>query len=250
MFSLRDLLGEQQGSEAVDQISQSVGADQSSVSTAIQAALPMLVNGLANNASTPQGAESLNNALEQDHNGSILDNLGGLGSMIFGQQAAPTRQADAGGILGHILGGSQGQVAQEVSNRSGLSMGQTAQILMMLAPIVMGYLGRQKQQQGVDAGGSAVCWAVFWADPSRKLRCPRARRQAADRSWTGTATEAQSTISRRWRSITSATAANNRNPRVSSPRVSSPHVSKGSTSSKDDVEPLLTCGLATHLLGR
>ncbi|HEX2640831.1 MAG TPA: DUF937 domain-containing protein, partial [Pyrinomonadaceae bacterium] len=71
MFSLRDLLGEQQGSEAVDQISQSVGADQSSVSTAIQAALPMLVNGLANNASTPQGAESLNNALEQDHDGSI-----------------------------------------------------------------------------------------------------------------------------------------------------------------------------------
>ena len=153
MFSLRDLLGEQQGSEAVDQISQSVGADQSNVGTAIQTALPMVINGLANNASTPQGAESLNNALEQDHDGSILDNLGGLGSMIFGQQAAPARQADAGGILGHILGGSQGQVAQEVSNRSGLSMGQTAQILMMLAPIVMGYLGRQKQQQGVDAGG-------------------------------------------------------------------------------------------------
>ena len=32
-------------------------------------------------------------------------------------------------------------------------MGQTAQILMMLAPIVMGYLGRQKQQQNLDAGG-------------------------------------------------------------------------------------------------
>jgi hypothetical protein len=32
-------------------------------------------------------------------------------------------------------------------------MGQVAQILMMLAPIVMGYLGKQKQEQGVDAGG-------------------------------------------------------------------------------------------------
>ena len=92
MFSLQDLLGPQQGSEAVDQISQNVGAEPSAVNTAIQAALPMILGSLANNAATPQGAQSLNTALEQDHDGSILDNLGGLGSMIFGgqqQQAAP-----------------------------------------------------------------------------------------------------------------------------------------------------------------
>lgn len=155
MFSLQDLLGQQQGSEAVDQISQNVGADQSMVSSAIQAALPMLINGLANNASTPQGAESLNSALEQDHDGGILDNLGGLSNMIFGggQAAPPPRQADAGGILGHIFGQNQGQVTQQVSNQSGLNMGQVAQILMFLAPIVMGYLGRQKQQQGIGADG-------------------------------------------------------------------------------------------------
>jgi hypothetical protein len=156
MFSLQDLLGPQQGSEAVEQISQNVGAEPSAVNTAIQAALPTILGSLANNASTPQGAESLNTALEQDHDGSILDNLGGLGGMIFGgqqQQAAPPRQADAGGILGHILGGNQGTVVQQASNESGLGAGQVAQILMMLAPIVMGYLGRQKQQQGVGADG-------------------------------------------------------------------------------------------------
>jgi hypothetical protein len=152
MLSLQDLLGQQQGSEAVDQISQNVGADQSQVQSAIQAALPMLMGGLASEASTPDGAQSLNNALEQDHDGSMLNNLGGLGSLIFGQQETP-RQANAGGILGHIFGNQQGQVAQQVSNQSGLDMGQTAQILMMLAPIVMGYLGRQKQQQGVGADG-------------------------------------------------------------------------------------------------
>ena len=155
MFSLQNLLGQEQGSQTVEQISQNVGAEPSMVNSAIQAALPMLMGGLANNASTPQGAESLNSALEQDHDGGILDNLGGLSGMIFGgqQQSAPTRQADAGGILGHILGSNQSQVAEQVSNQSGLGKGQTAQILMMLAPIVMGYLGRQKQQQGVGADG-------------------------------------------------------------------------------------------------
>ncbi|MGD9561407.1 MAG: DUF937 domain-containing protein [Pyrinomonadaceae bacterium] len=156
MFSLQDLLGQEQGTEAVEQISQNVGAEPSLVNTAIQAALPMILGGLANNASTPQGAESLNNALEQDHSGGgVLGNLGGLGGLIFGggQQTPAPRQADAGGILGHIFGNQQGQVAQEVSNQSGLGMGQVAQILMMLAPIVMSYLGQQKQQQNVGADG-------------------------------------------------------------------------------------------------
>lgn len=156
MFSLQDLLGAEQGTEAVDQISQNVGAEPSAVSSAIQAALPMILGGLANNASTPQGAESLNTALDEDHSsGDILGNLGGLGGLIFGggQQAAPPRQADGGGILGHIFGDRQGQVAEQVSNESGLGMGQVAQVLMMLAPIVMSYLGQRKQQQNVGADG-------------------------------------------------------------------------------------------------
>ncbi len=156
MFSLQDLLGPQQGTQAVEQISQNVGAEPSAVNTAIQAALPMILGGLANNASSPQGAESLNQALEQDHaGGGILGNLGSLSDLVFGggQAAPPPRQADAGGILGHIFGERQGQVAQEVSNQSGLGMGQVAQILMMLAPIVMGYLGQQKQQQQVGPDG-------------------------------------------------------------------------------------------------
>jgi hypothetical protein len=155
MFSLEDLLGQQQGSQAVDQISQTVNAEPSMVNSAIQMALPALINGLANNAATPQGAESLDNALTQ-HDGGILDNLGGLGGLAGailggGQPASP--QLNAGGILGHILGGSQGQVTQQISNQSGLGMGQVAQILMLLAPIVMGYLSKQKQENNLDAGG-------------------------------------------------------------------------------------------------
>ena len=153
MFSLQDLLGPQQGTEAVDQISQQVGAEPSMVNTAIQAALPAILGSLANNAATPQGAESIDQALERDNHASILDNLGALGPMIFDQSTPTPKQADAGGILGHILGTNQGPVAQEASQKSGLPIGQVAQILMMLAPIVMAYLGRQKQEQNVGTGG-------------------------------------------------------------------------------------------------
>lgn len=155
MFGLDQLLGQEQGDTALNEISNNVGAEPSLVNSAIQMALPAILGGLANNASTPQGAESLNNALEQ-HDGGILDNLGGLGGLIFGQQqqaAPPPPQYNAGGILGHIFGNNQGQVAQQVSQNTGLGTGQVAQILMMLAPIVMGYLGRQKQSQGVGADG-------------------------------------------------------------------------------------------------
>ena len=162
MFSLEDLLGQQQGTEAVGQISQQVGAEPSLVNSAIQMALPAILGGLANNASTPQGAESLNNALERDNHAGILDNLGGLGGLgslagaILGGGQPASPQLNAGGILGHILGSSQGPVAQEVSNKTGLGVGQVAQILMMLAPLVMGYLGKQKQEQNLDAGGLAA----------------------------------------------------------------------------------------------
>lgn len=159
MFSLQELLGQESGAQAVDQISETVGAQPGAVNSVIQMALPAILGGLANNAANPEGAQSLNNALEQDHDGSILDNLGGLGSLIFGggqqtqQQTIQSRQTDAGGILSHIFGNNQGQVAQQISNQSGLNAGQVAQILMMLAPIVMGYLGKQKQEQNLDAGG-------------------------------------------------------------------------------------------------
>ncbi|HMQ04278.1 MAG TPA: DUF937 domain-containing protein [Pyrinomonadaceae bacterium] len=156
MLSLQDLLGQDQGNAALGEISNTVGAEPSLVNTAIQMALPAIIGGLSNNAASPQGAQSLDQALTRDHDGSILSNLGGLGSLIFGQLQSPAptpKQLDAGGILGHILGSNQGPVVEQVSQNTGLNMGQVAQILMMIAPLVMGYLGQQKRQQNVGADG-------------------------------------------------------------------------------------------------
>lgn len=153
MFSLEDLLGQQTGGEAIGQISANLGADQSTVNSAIQMALPVILSGLANNAKTPQGAQSLDNALATDHTGGLLGNLTDflMGGVPAPQQA--TRQTDGSGILGHILGAKQSTAAQEISSKTGLNIGQVANLLITLAPIVMAYLGKQKQEKNLDAGG-------------------------------------------------------------------------------------------------
>ena len=145
MFSLQDLVGQQKGNDAVSQISQMLGADQTTTNSAIQMALPMILSAMAKNAAQPSGAESLNNALQENHNGGILNDLGGYLN-------APNSN-DGIGILGHIFGQKQGAVAQQVSQSSGLDLGQVAQLMITLAPVVMGYLGKQKQQADLDSNG-------------------------------------------------------------------------------------------------
>ena len=147
MFSLEDLLGQQQGNQAVEQISQSLGANPTATNSAIQIALPMILSALAKNAQDPQGAESLSNALQEKHDGGILDNLGGF------LNDNPQTNNDGIGILGHIFGNKQGALAHQVAEKSGLDIGQVAQLLITLAPIVMGFLGKKKQEQNLDAGG-------------------------------------------------------------------------------------------------
>ena len=141
--SLLDTLQQQFTPSTIQHLSSQLGSDPATTQTAISAALPAILAGLANNASQPQGATALNNALEQ-HDGGILDNIGG---MLGGAAASGI----GGKILGHIFGAKRGPVEQGVGRASGLDPQQTAQLLMMLAPIVMGVLGRMKKTNNVDA---------------------------------------------------------------------------------------------------
>ncbi|HEX8251771.1 MAG TPA: DUF937 domain-containing protein [Thermoanaerobaculia bacterium] len=142
MATILDTVRQQLDPNMIQQISQSIGADPAATSNAISVALPALLSGLSHNASKPQGAAALDSALDA-HDGSILNNLGGLlGGGGAGAGAA---------ILGHIFGARRGPVEQGVGQASGLDAARTAQLLAILAPIVMGVLGRMKQNKDVDA---------------------------------------------------------------------------------------------------
>ena len=150
MPGILDLVGAALGGSTTQSISQQVGANPQSTQTAIQAALPMILAGLTRNVQQPGGADALNAALQRDHDGGLLENLGGLLGGAIGGKAA-----DGAGILDHVLGARQGSASQAVAQTSGLSAQQAAQIMAIVAPIVMAAIARSHRQQGGGAGSLA-----------------------------------------------------------------------------------------------
>ncbi|HND89163.1 MAG TPA: DUF937 domain-containing protein, partial [Saprospiraceae bacterium] len=109
-----------------------------------------LLGGLANNASTESGLSSLSAALDRDHDGSMLDDLAGLVGGMFGGAQQDARSTNGLGILGHILGDRQEVAANQIGERTGLSMGQIMKLMPILAPIVMQVLGKAKSSANMD----------------------------------------------------------------------------------------------------
>jgi hypothetical protein len=146
-MSILDILSSQLGPDTIQTVSRQLGVDPATAQQAIAAAVPMLTGGLARNAARPGGAAAIHQAVTRDHDGSLLDDVAGfLGQGQTGMGAA---------ILGHVFGANQGNVAAGLSQATGLDTGKAGQLLMMLAPLVMGALGRQASQQGLDADGIA-----------------------------------------------------------------------------------------------
>ncbi|MEE8525329.1 MAG: DUF937 domain-containing protein [Thermoanaerobaculia bacterium] len=142
-MDLMEMLTQQLGGGAVRQVSDRVGADSDATSKVISAALPILVGALAKNSANADGASALASALDRDHDGSILDDIGGF----LGRTSGGSGQD----ILKHVLGGRQQGAESALGQMSGLDPSKVGQILKMLAPLVLGALGRQKRESGLSA---------------------------------------------------------------------------------------------------
>ena len=135
------------GGETLGQLAGALGADNDAVGKGIAAALPALIGGLARNSRQPDGASELSNVLGSVHDGSIMDSLG----TVFGNQWAQkqaTRDGDK--ILGHVFGQARPRVEQQVQAASGLDSSMVTKLLPLLAPIVLGYLGKKMSGAGSE----------------------------------------------------------------------------------------------------
>jgi len=145
-MDLTSLLQGSIGQQIVGSAASQLGINESQAQTAVGAAIPFLLSALNKNAQNGD-ANGIESALNK-HDGSILDNLSGF----LGQGG---NQQDGLGILGHVLGGNQNNVTNSISKESGLDTAQVLKILALVAPIVMGFLGKQKQENNLDSNGIA-----------------------------------------------------------------------------------------------
>ena len=120
----------------------SAKADEAQVTAVLSDALPVLVGKMSDNASTKEGAESLNKALNDHRTGGAID----VASFLQNADGA-----DGQKILGHILGDDRDAATKALSKKSGLSSSKVSTILSLVAPLLLSQLGNNKKDD--DASG-------------------------------------------------------------------------------------------------
>ena len=143
-MSLIDLITGNAGNQVATDAENKFGISKNQVIALLAVAAPLVISYLRKKSQENSSeADALNNALDKDHDGSILNN----------PSQAVERQAEGNSILSHIFGGEKANVENQLSQNTGISMDKIGPILAMLAPIIMGYIGKEKQANGVNAGG-------------------------------------------------------------------------------------------------
>lgn len=104
---LQSQLKEQLNGGLMDVLTQQTGTDRTQTTKATSAVISSLMGALARNASTPDGASALSNALDRDHDGSILDMIGGL--MKGGREAPGQGMPTGGGLMDLVTGMASGK---------------------------------------------------------------------------------------------------------------------------------------------
>lgn len=152
MTDILNLLNQNLDRQVVDQLSSRIGADKETTSKASQGAINILLAAVNKQAQDQNKVSGLMKALQNDHDGSLLDSVQDFAR--GNTQNINNRTANGAGILSHLLGDRKGTAAQMLAKTSGLDSNKSSSLLETLAPIVMGAVG--KQLSGNDPSTSGL----------------------------------------------------------------------------------------------
>jgi hypothetical protein len=135
--------------DMIGRIATALGLDRNIVQAAVGAVVPALLGGFSKTATQPGGAQKLVDAARQQ-----TGTLGNFASML-GSGGQSSLIENGSRMLSALLGGQdQNSLAQAVAKFGGLSQGTAGLLIGMLAPVVMGTIGQQRQQgRSLDASG-------------------------------------------------------------------------------------------------
>jgi hypothetical protein len=113
----------------IDEIADKLGVDEKTAKSAIKTALPALVAGLSSNASTDEGAAALEKALTKHTTKST--------------KLSDVDEEDGKKIVNHVFGTKKGAVTEAVAGKADVTQELIAQILPIIAPIVLAWLAKK-----------------------------------------------------------------------------------------------------------
>ncbi len=125
--------------DSVKSLSDRTGASQKDVKSVLNTALPLLLNGVSDQAKDKDSG--LEGALKKHAKSDTRDLSDFLGKVDLG---------DGAKILSHLLGGKKEDTTQSVAAQSGVSAGKTGQILAAVAPLLLSLLGKQADDEKDD----------------------------------------------------------------------------------------------------
>src|SRR5262245_12898609 len=149
--SLVSELAEAIGPTIVARIASALGLDESSTQKSINAAVPGLLAALISLVSKPQGANKLNDLVAKQDPGllsSLANVVGGSGQKSFIDKGSTTLTSLLGGSVASALTNALGDYA-------GIGKGGSKSLLGLLGPAVLGILGQEQRDRGLDASGLA-----------------------------------------------------------------------------------------------
>ena len=139
MSLLDTLLGSMTNQSSVQSLSGKTGLSGSKISALLTLALPLLLKSMTSNATSPQGASSLLNALAQH---------GGAGKKSVAQQIEEADSTDGKKIVGHIFGKDTDKVINQLAGKTDLSPDQVSSVLSQMAPAMMSSVSDAADQAG------------------------------------------------------------------------------------------------------
>jgi len=134
--------------EVIAQISSFLGMDRSATQKAAIAAIPTILASLSDLVGTPAGANQLSKLLSQQQGSNPMDMLRNAG--------APDLAQTGSSMLSGLLGGrTMDTMAQAIGSFAGMGDGGGKSLLAVVGPLVLGMLGKQQHDAGMDANGLA-----------------------------------------------------------------------------------------------
>jgi hypothetical protein len=133
--------------DMIGRIAGALGLNRSDAQSGISAVVPALLAAFSGLADKPGGAQSLVNTVKQQSG--VLDNFAG---MIGGNNQSSFIERGSS-LLTSLLGShDQAALTGAIARFAGLGQNKATSLLGMLAPVVMGLIGRQIGTRGVDIG--------------------------------------------------------------------------------------------------